>query len=504
MTNNIKPEYDKELDPVSYYNKYKFDHAINLYLGKIKCVNKQDEFKYTCKDGVGGFTIIEVERGCLITYNENSFCDLKPNKIYTPFMLLSKYKFRNNHYAAYTYIDRTFLNAHVPYIRVGIDYFKIISKTDRFEIDRKEIKRWSKTEVISDHGKDIINYITKYDGFIMQPDNLDYSSTIGNYYNMYSEFSHVPRKGDWKWIEILLRQVFNGHYEKGLRYMQVLYLKPKQILPILVLGSKERSTGKTTFLNFMAQLFGENYTVITPQEFTSSFNSSYAFCNIIGIEETVDDKTATVNKIKGLSTGKFIPVNQKHIDNYKLPFYGKFIITTNEPEKFLKVDTEEIRFWVHLLEKPKVKNSNIEDDIAKEIPAFLHHLSTMDEITNEQSRMIFRPEELETKALELVKQESHTGLYFDMRANIENWFTENNETELIMHLVDIKETFFSRNSTISTNYIRTVLRNEFKLNAEIKYYYPLGESTGKTSRVYTFLRIDFVDFDNKEAEEIPF
>ena len=479
------PEYDKDFDPVSYYNKYKSDHAINIYLDKVKAVKKVSETKLVVKDGVGGSVDINIINGSLIIYSDNSFSDLQANKEYNPFMLLSKYKFKNNHYAAYTYVDREFLNAHIPYIRVGVDYFKIITKTDRFSIDRKEIKRWKKEEIKQDHGAGLLKHITKYDGFVMQPDNLKYSSTIGNYYNMYSEFSHKPKKGEWKWIEILLKQVFNGHYEKGLKYLQILYLKPKQILPILVLGSKERSTGKTTFLNFMAQLFGENYTVITPQEFTSSFNSSYAFCNIIGIEETVDDKTATVNKIKGLSTGKFIPVNQKHIDNYKLPFYGKFIITTNEP---------------------KIKNTNIEEDVIKEIPAFLDHLLNMEEITNEVSRMVFSPEDLKTKALELVKKESHTGLYFDMYANFENWFTENNKKEIVLHLTEIKNLFFHNNSQISTNYIRNVLKNEFKIDPKVKYYIPINAASGKTSRVYTFNRDDFIDFGEKsdESDDCPF
>ena len=504
MEKYVKSEYDKELDPVSYYNRYKSDNAINLYLDKVKSVKRISESQLVTENGLGDIIEINIINGSIITDAESSFTDLQANKEYTPFMLLSKYKFKGNHYAAYTHVDRTYLNAHIPYIRVATDYFKIITKRDRFDIDRKEIKRWKKEEIKQDHGAGLLKHITKYDGFVMQPDNLNYTSTVGNYYNMYSEFSHKPKKGEWKWIEILLRQVFNGHYEKGLRYLQILYLKPKQILPILVLGSKERSTGKTTFLNFMAQLFGENYTVITPQEFTSSFNSSYAFCNIIGIEETVDDKAATVNKIKGLSTGKFIPVNQKHIDNYKLPFYGKFIITTNEPEKFLKIDTDEIRFWVHILEKPKIKNTNIEDDVISEIPAFLDYLSNMEEITTEQSRMVFSPAELKTKALELVKKESHTGLYFDMNANLENWFSENNKDELVMHLTEIKNIFFAGNSQISTNYIRNVLKNEFKIEPKVKYYIPSNGGVGKTSRVYTFKRSDFIDFEELGGEDMPF
>ena len=49
----------------------------------------------------------------------------------------------------------------VPYIRVGVDYFKVIEKDDRYGIQRKELKRWNKAEIIQDHDKKYLDLIAK-------------------------------------------------------------------------------------------------------------------------------------------------------------------------------------------------------------------------------------------------------------------------------------------------------------------------------------------------------
>ena len=76
-----------------------------------------------------------------------------------------------------------------------------------------------------------------------------------------------------------------------MKYMKVLYENPKQILPILVLVSEERETGKTTFLNWIQMLFGENSILISSNNITSDFNSSYATKNIILIDEALIEKS---------------------------------------------------------------------------------------------------------------------------------------------------------------------------------------------------------------------
>ncbi len=161
----------------------------------------------------------------------------------------------------------------IPYVRVGCIYYKIIFKNDRYGIPRKEYKLWKKDEIRQDFGKEYLKSIPHYDEFTILPNNLKHQSVIGNCINLYSEFTHKPKVGDWIWTERLLKQVFGGQYDLGLRYMQILYLHPDHSTIILVLVSKERGTGKTTFINWLSMIFGANMVVLSNADFSSSFNS---------------------------------------------------------------------------------------------------------------------------------------------------------------------------------------------------------------------------------------
>lgn len=492
-----KPEYDSDLNPVDYYNRYKSDHALGVFKEKAK--NVKEISTYVFREGKTAF---KFSNNVFICDGKNT-CKMEEGKEYTPFMLLSKFKFKGNHYAAYTFVNATFLNYHIPYIRVGVNYFKKIIDTDRFGIDRLEINRWNKESITDDHGKELLKDIPKYDTFTLIPDNKEYSPIINNCYNMYYEFSHKAKEGEWKWTKILLEHIFGDQYELGLKYLQALYLHPKKILPIIVLASKERSTGKSTFLDWMSILFGSNMVVINPTDLSSQFNSSYAMANIVGIEETVTDKSSVIEKLKGLSTTKFLNLNQKFIDNAKLPFFGKFIITTNDEKKFMRVDTEEIRFWVRKLAAPKFKNTNIDMDMVKEIPAFLHHLESLPKLDFSKSRMIFTPEEIRTEWLDNVKKESMSNLYKELRELFISYFEENPIVEVLANPLDIKNKWFQNNNRIEISYIRKVIKEEFNLSTgKMTRYKPFDSINDKSGTPFIFTNEMFNvnDFANNTVE----
>ena len=71
----------------------------------------------------------------------------------------------------------------------------------------------------------------------------------------------------------LVEHIFGEQYELGVDYLQLLYLCPIQKLPILLLVSEERNTGKRPFLNFLKALFLHNLTFNTNEDFRSQFNS---------------------------------------------------------------------------------------------------------------------------------------------------------------------------------------------------------------------------------------
>ena len=381
------------------------------------------------------------------------------------------------------------------YIRVGVDYFKVLEKEDRYGIVRTELKRWKKEEIKQDHGSKFLYAVEKFDDFVMIPDNVNYTTTKGNYYNLYAPFTHKPKQGDWYWTEVLLKHIFSDQYEIGLQYLQVLYLYPKQALPVLALVSKERQTGKSTFIDWLMTIFGANMVIISPDDLNRQFNGSYSRANIIAIEETLIRKDQIVEKVKSLSTQKTINANLKNVNDFQIPFFGKIIMASNNERKFMKIDNEEIRFFVRKLENPKITNHNILNDMISEIPAFLYHLKNMPAIDFSKSRMVFTADQIDNNYLESVKKESHTWLYKDLHDIFEDMFN-NKVFSGVLYTTpkELKDNFFHNNSQVSASFIKDVLIDEFKFKkAETNIRYkPLDAFNTKTGQPIFILRSDIL------------
>lgn len=398
------------------------------------------------------------------------------------------------------------------YIRVGYDYFKIIEKPDRYDIIRTELKKWKKDEISTDFGRDAIKQVVKYDDFVIVPNNHNFEARHGNCYNLYKPFSHQPKKGSWKWTKILLQHVFGEQYKIGLIYLQVLYMYPKQALPVLALVSKERSTGKSTFLDYLTTLFGQNMVIIDAKNISSEFNAVYGTSNIIGIEETFIDKTNTIEKIKAISTQKTMTINMKMIQHFSVPFFGKIIMNSNNENKFIKIDQSEIRFLVRKLLMPKVKNHNILMDMIDEIPAFLHHLEQMDEPDFTRSRMVFTAEDLENDTLTNVKEESKSWLYKELKEMFTDFFYnhESKNPKMFASPTDIKKKFFSHNNQVSISFIKHVLIDEFEFEKQAPFRYIAFYDTqnSKTGTPYDIVKSFFIGTDDipkqDEDDELPF
>jgi hypothetical protein len=500
----------KPFDPVSYYNFKCGSHARNLLRDNgWKCNNPKEEVQRWIRPGKNQGT------SATFGFKDNAFFVFTSNGMpfengvfYSPFEILAILEFKKDWQAAYNWVMQKYLSADVPYVRIGTNYFKKIKNRDRFGILRNELKVWTKDEIKTDHGAAYLKSIPHFDTFTIQPDNKKYKPIIDNCYNLYSDFPHRPDSGSWKWSKILMEHIFGDQYEIGMRYIQSLYQNPKKALPILALVSKERSTGKTTFLNWLNMIFGENMVVIDPNDITSSFNSLYAYSNIIAVEETMIDKKHTIEKVKALSTGKFISVNQKFVASYKLPFYGHIIMTSNEKDRFINIDEEEIRFFVRELSKPKHSNFNIEEDVIAEIPAFLAHLDSLPPLDYSKSRALFTPEEIANDNLATIKRESKTWLFEELTTELQSYFDENSHIkEFFATIKDIKTEFFAHNHKVDYRYLRKVLNEEMKLKQQkMMRYVPFSRSGSETrpGTPYLFTREDYTKSIPNEAESCPF
>ena len=156
--------------------------------------------------------------------------------------------------------------------RIGTTYYKIVRQPNAAgQLIERSIP-WTIEAIRQDYGKDFLANVPKYDGFCCVPSHLDYQPVVGSFKNKYSPLSHIPAEGEWPCIESLVRHIFGDQYDLGLDYLQILYTMPLQKLPILLLVSEERNTGKSTFLNFLKLLFEANVTFNTNENFRSQFN----------------------------------------------------------------------------------------------------------------------------------------------------------------------------------------------------------------------------------------
>ena len=160
------------------------------------------------------------------------------------------------------------------YIRIGTQLYKLVRRPLISGDFIEEKVPWSYETLRQDYGKNNLPEVEKYDGFCIIPDHVDYRQTHGTYLNQYEPIPCAPAPGDFPRIRSFLSHIFGEQIELGLDYLQILYLRPTQMLPILLLVSNERQTGKTTFLRFLKMIFGKNATFNTNEDLASP--SSFA------------------------------------------------------------------------------------------------------------------------------------------------------------------------------------------------------------------------------------
>jgi len=346
---------------------------------------------------------------------------------------LEKVNLNGNHHEEddESYLDE--LEAILPpetkakeYLRIGTDYYKKTQKPTIYGNNEVLIK-WSKTAIQEDYPdfvdsksktpeyKAILQNIKKYDGFCNIPSHTDYKLIIGKHYNRYKELKFKPAKGDCTKTLQFLKNIFGEQLNIGIDYLKLLYLKPTQLLPVLCLVSKERQTGKSTFIKWLNKIYGENMTQNTNADFDNKFNKDWATKLIIATDETSIEKKLIGERIKYLSTSNTFKEESKGIDKETVDFYGKFIFASNNEENFLPIDNQEVRYWVRKLSRLKKDVPNYEYVLESEIPAFLQYLIDVEFSTPNKSRMWFTKEQLWTEALENAKRGSRPLLEKDIR-----------------------------------------------------------------------------------------
>ena len=286
--------------------------------------------------------------------------------------------------------------------RIGTTYYKIVRQPNAAgQLIERSIP-WTIEAIRQDYGKDFLANVPKYDGFCCVPSHLDYQPVVGNFKNKYSPLSHIPAEGEWSCIESLVRHIFGEQYDLGLDYLQILYTMPLQKLPILLLVSEERNTGKSTFLNFLKLLFEANVTFNTNENFRSQFNDDWNGKLIIVVDEVLLNKREDSERLKNLSTTRNYKMEAKGRDREEVSFFAKFVLCSNNEYLPVVIDPGETRYWVRKIPKLTTDDTTFLEKIRYEIPAFLHALTYRQLSTAEESRMWFAPGLIDTDALQKI------------------------------------------------------------------------------------------------------
>ncbi len=294
--------------------------------------------------------------------------------------------------------DETLRNES-PFVRVGTTLYKIVNQP---RLNGGYVKKrivWNNETLRQDYGKDYLANVPKYDGFCTVPDHVNYRQVIDNFLNLYEPIGHQPKEGDFSHIQALLHHIFGEQYELGVDYLQLLYMHPIQKLPILLLVSEERNTGKSTFLNFLKAMFRNNVTFNTNEDFRSQFNSDWAGKLIIVVDEVLLNRREDSERLKNLSTTLSYKVEAKGKDRDEIAFFAKFVLCSNNERLPVIIDPGETRYWVRKIHHLENDDTHFLQKLIEEIPAFLYFLQHRTLTTQNVSRMWFSPKQTETAAL---------------------------------------------------------------------------------------------------------
>lgn len=300
------------------------------------------------------------------------------------------------------------MDLDIPYIRVGTSYFKIIERPLISGDKVKVMTRWNRETIVSDHGKSFLGNILKLDGFCCIPDHLNYQLIVDNFYNTYNELSASPINEALTLEQLennipntlnFVQHIFGDQKEFGLDYLKLLFEKPTQTLPILCLVSKERATGKSSFIKWLKAIFGLNMTYIKGDSFNSQFNSDWASMLLVAIDEVFFDKKEITERLKYLSTTDKDKVEAKGKDRQEIEFFAKFILCSNNEDNFIQIDEEEIRFWIRKIRPIKTEDVFFLKKLDAEIPYFLKYLLERDFKSSQKTRMWFTPQQIMTESL---------------------------------------------------------------------------------------------------------
>ena len=335
-----------------------------------------------------------------------------------------------------------------------------------------------KSEVEYFHGA--INYPSHkdFEYFFLTEDS--YGNAM-KWYNMYKPVTHLPEPGECPNSIAMVKHIFGEkeiefegkkiiEYELGLDYIKLLWEQPRQILPVLVLGSEERQTGKTTFWDWMKRIFQQNARSVQGEDLGGQFTSYFANSLLIVIEEAMFEKRKTIEIIKEMATAKKARLEAKHQNAHEIDAFMHIGLSTNNVRTFAIIDDAETRFWVRSVKPTTKPDFDLLDKLTDEIPAFLNYLEERQLVTSRKSRAWFADELITTQELLDVKAESRWSYEIMLEDALKEYMSRVKKAVVKLTKSDVKD--LTPGYQADRNLIRKTLELRWKMEpSEYSIYY---------------------------------
>ena len=306
-----------------------------------------------------------------------------------------------------------------------------------------------------------------------------------------------PADGIFPHIHDFFAHIFGEQVELGYDYLQLLYLRPLQRLPVLLLVSDERNTGKTTFLNLLKSIFGGNVTFNTNEDFRSQFNDDWMGKLLICVDEVLLNRREDSERIKNLSTARSYKAEAKGRDRREVEFFGKFVLCSNNERNPVLIEAAETRYWVRRVPPLPYDDQHLLAKMRAEIPGLLFYLQQRMLSSHEESRMWFAPRLLVTDALRRIIHYNRSKTETEMLSIIRDIMDAENLAEYRFDVSDMVNMLEIRGIRVDHPTVRRILAENWQLRPAPPTYYQRytitynGETQrqdSKTARVYTVTR----------------
>lgn len=376
------------------------------------------------------------------------------------------------------------------FIRVSCEYFKKVHILNSDGEIESALKKWRKSEIGQDYinkgYKDFYDQIRKYDGFCNIPDNTsDYKrehelivdDKLSKNYNIYEPFKWTPQEGTFNNTLRFLKHISDNKTDDItdklgdpftiiLDYLTILLENPTQILPIIVLVSKEQETGKTTFFDWLKLIYKSNAVILSISEFKMDFNVHYSTKLLLMVDEGFFDREKKQEKerIKKLATTKKIQIQYKGADLFESDYYGKIIIASNFETDFIPLEKTDIRFFILKVPSIEKKDPDFLSTLKDEIPAFLYYLKHRKIFHPKESRAWFNEQYLITEQQQKIIETTKSRIERDIEDLIKDYMLTYNTDEF---RIDATQLTSKINENVRYRYSPADIRRFLKIEKDM-------------------------------------